>query len=103
MRRASAYSVIYGSLVMLALSGVEAAPLWQNAHTGMTMAQVRAAFPSAVTPTKKNKIAGGATCELEIPRYEVASDNYRVCFFFKSNSLIQVMLSAENPNQSQFE
>lgn len=69
----------------------------------MSQAQVLQAFPSATTPIEKETIKSGASCELAIPNYVISSDNYRVCFYFAADKLVQVMLSAQTPSRTQFE
>lgn len=89
--------------LVLSSAASYAAPLWQKAESGMTIAQIKAAYPSARVPDKIGTLGNGARCELAIEGYEVSADTYQVCFYFAGNSLKQVMLSADDPTESQFD
>ncbi|MEO7411610.1 MAG: hypothetical protein ABIU10_09915 [Sphingomicrobium sp.] len=82
---------------------VTAAQLWQQADSGMTVQQVQSAFPAASVPQKKATLGNGASCELSIDVFVVASDAYNVCFYFRSAKLTQVTLGASDPNRPQFD
>jgi len=90
-------------IMVLAAAAMPAAVLWQNVTVGMNSADVQKAQPSAVVSSKPETLKSGAACDLVIPAFEVASDDYRVCFFFKDKRLEQVMLSSvKEPTEPQF-
>ncbi len=74
--------------------------LWQSAETGMSTAQVKSKFPSAVRPDKidtygtqfeqDNNLSREAL--LEIPDYKVGQTTFKVQFLFKSDALEAVRL-----------
>lgn len=71
-------------------------PLWEGARTGMTPAEVRAAFPDAEThdPSAREKARSGdlGVERVRIPRTEIAGDPYRARFFFGPDGLGRVVL-----------
>lgn len=74
--------------------------LWQSAETGMSTAQVKSKFPSAVRPDtidtygtqfeKDNNLSKESL--LEIPDYKVGQTTFKVQFLFKSDALEAVRL-----------
>ena len=94
--------------VLVAAAALIAAPasaqeLWQDTEVGMTPDQIRRVHPNARPPAERSTLRNGATCELEIPDYEVGGMAFRVCFYTRSSHLIQVMLSSEAPTEPQFQ
>lgn len=77
--------------------------LWQNVAVGMTPDEVLKAQPTSRRAPSPEHLGNGATCDVSIPDYAIASDTYRACFFFDGGKLIQVMLTAEGePSEAQF-
>lgn len=86
-----------------AVSPASSPILWQNVSVGMSVVQVRGAQPEAVEPSDHPTLKGGAACLLNLPKFEIAADDYRVCFFFRDGKLIQVSLNAlGEPTEAQF-
>ena len=77
---------------------VSAEPLWQNLNSGMTLAQVKAAQPTAEPPATVSTLKGGASCDLAISDYVVQSDHFEVCFYMQSGRLDQVTMTSSNPS-----
>lgn len=95
---------VVGLAGMVALPAAAwAAPLWQGSESGMSRAEVAAAFPEARSPAKVDTIYSGARCELEIPTYKISERDFRVCFYFKADRLEQVTLGGINPSEPQFD
>lgn len=91
------------ALIVFALSAPSVASnLWQKADSGMSVANVQSVFPEAV-PSSTGSLGNGAKCQLALSDYEIASSKYKVCFFFLSGKLMQVMLSADQPSRPQFD
>lgn len=76
--------------------------LWQNVSSGMTIAQIKAAQPSAVASDKPERLASGAQCELRISDYDISAKTYRVCFYMLGGKLSQITMSANEPSQVAF-
>ena len=62
-----------------------------------------AGFPNASKPTEPETLKGGASSDLALNNYEIAGDQYQVCFYFKAAKLVQVMLSSKSPSRPQFD
>lgn len=83
--------------------GASAQVLWQNVSVGMGKDEVARAQPSAVVDPKPDHLGDGASCDLKIPSLEIASNPYKVCFFFKGSKLVQVTLNAlGEPSEAQY-
>lgn len=87
----------------IAASASAGTPLWQKADSGMSQAQVAAAFPDAAAPAKVTTLGDGARCELAIEHYDVNHSDFHVCFFFGKAGLQQVTLGSGDPSEAQFE
>lgn len=80
---------------------VYAQTLWTKAEYGMTVEQVKAAFPDAVTASKPSQLYGGAVGLLTLPGIHVAASDFHATFYFAAGKLIQVTLSSDK--RSSFE
>lgn len=97
------FGTVIAALAVAGLSGSAAAtPLWQNVESGMTAAQIKRSQPSAQTSDNPDPLGNGATCDLTIPALAIGTDEYRVCFFMLHGRLVEVMLTAKNPNEAMF-
>ena len=70
--------------------------LWRGTSVGMTVEQVKAIIPDAVTPGDPSKLAGGATEALRLPGVEVAKIPFDAAFYFKDGGLRQVSLAVSD-------
>lgn len=68
--------------------------LWQNVNSGMSIDEVRTAQPSVVNVATPDKLATGATDNLQIPAYTLDGISFDVRFFFLDGKLAQVGLTA---------
>lgn len=83
------------AILMLSLGFMSQAfsqDLWQSSETGMNIEQVKVNFPDAIVPVKIDKFGGGSEALLIIPSYKIGSNNFKVQFLFKSNSLTSVRM-----------
>ncbi len=69
--------------------------LWQNVNGGMSVAEVRAAQPAAVSVAKPEALVTGATDELQIPETQFHGLPFDARFFFLGGKLVQVNLTAK--------
>ena len=83
---------IFVTLFFLVSLQVSATELWGGAHAGMTLDEVRAAFPKAGAPLSPGVFAGGRLNLLEAPGPELAGKPFLVEFVFDSGSLDEVLL-----------
>lgn len=88
---------------ILFASSASAAPLWQASESGMSVAQVAAAFPAAEPQSNPSTLYGGARCELKIAVYSVGASRFSVCFYFVETRLKQVTLTAAEPTEALFD
>jgi hypothetical protein len=80
---------------LIACSSVNAESLWGLSEHGMSVEDVAAKYPSAVTviPTDKNKVKSGAAQQLKIESVMIADESFEVAFYFLAGKLDQVGLS----------
>lgn len=69
--------------------------LWGKSAYGMTLSQVKEAYPEAVTADSPGTLHGGAKGTLTIQAYEVVNKKFNVIFYFKNDKLEQVVLACE--------
>jgi hypothetical protein len=82
--------------VALALgSAAHAQTLWTAAQYGMTVEQVKAAFPSAVPISTPDKLYGGSQGLLTVPGVHVAASDFHAIFYFNKDRLVQVTLASD--------
>lgn len=76
--------------ILFAMSwGACAQQLWQESVYGMSLAEVRRAFPDAVAGDGV-ALSGGAQRLLVIDDVRIANHNFRAAFFFQDTGLVQV-------------
>lgn len=94
-----ALSLVLGA----AASPASSQELWQNVRVGMSAEEVSRAQPDARPPAKPDTLKGGAVCALQLAAIAIDGHDYRACFFFLDQRLVQVMLSAlGEPSEPQF-
>ena len=86
-------------LVITALlcTSASAQLLWQGAHAGMTVEQVRSAVPDAkLTADSHQTILDGSVELLRIEEVPINDQNFAASFYFRQSGLRQVSLSLTN-------
>jgi hypothetical protein len=81
-------------LIVMSLAA-EAQVLWQKASYGMTVAQVKQAFPNAIEPSDGGTLYSGAKELLRERDVEVAGEKFDAGFLFNAGKLEQVTLKAK--------
>lgn len=85
------------ALALLFSSFSSAQALWTKAEYGMTVGQVKTAFPGAVDSPKSSQLKSGARALLTLPNVQVGGASFSGNFYFLSDKLVQVTLSLDNP------
>lgn len=80
-------------VLLLASFPAAAGELWRGVHTGMSIDQVRAVFPSATVPVEPGTFSSGARTELEVPGPELAGQPFVAEFGFINGRLHHVRLA----------
>jgi hypothetical protein len=99
MKKLSTCRALFVVVALFMSSVLHAQTLWTKSEYGMTVEQVKAAFPEAVAPVTIDHLYGGAANLLVMPGIEIAGSTFKANFFFLSEKLIQVTLSLESPGQ----
>lgn len=91
--------IVLMSLVTLVATSAQAQQLWDRARDGMTVAEVRKAFPKAKDNPKASmpnqQRVDGAKWMLELPDVKIAGLTFIASFAFLNDELDQVNLNAE--------
>ena len=84
--------------VAFAFSSVcaDAQELWRESEYGMTVDEVRRAFPEAVEPSDPDSYDSGALERFRIDDIEISRGNFRSSFYFLNDRLIQVVLHGQD-------
>lgn len=78
--------------------------LWKDSMYGMSEAQVLKVNPAAVKPIKSSRLGDGAQQLLEVSGIEVVKTKFTAKFYFKEDTLRQVMLGMDDgPSAGQAE
>lgn len=70
--------------------------LWTKGEYGMTVDQVRSAFPGTIDTPKPEHLRTGAVGLLTLPGIQISSQPFHANFYFVAGKLVQVTLSLEN-------
>lgn len=87
--------VALAAIAFVATSIAQGQTLWTTAQYGITVEQVRAAFPKAVAASEPSKIHHGGLGLLTMPGIQLGSNNFRVTFYFRADHLEEVWLSLD--------
>lgn len=87
MRR---WGIIRVSMCLLLCWHASAQTLWQDTAYGMSVEEVRAVVPGAVSPTNPNSLQDGAEELLRLESFELVGEAFKGEFFFKDDKLVQV-------------
>jgi hypothetical protein len=85
-------AIIFAATLLVAVPAMAQA-LWGPTRYGMTVDQVRAVVPAAMTPTAPDKLKDGIPELLRLPSLEVAHHEFKVGFFFDGARLTHVHMS----------
>jgi hypothetical protein len=94
MRHMFRFALFITALLFSSISSAQT--LWTKADYGMTVPQVKAAFPDAVRPVKPSHLGNGAEAALSLGDVQIAGSRFRVQFYFLSEKLVQVTLALED-------
>jgi hypothetical protein len=97
MKNINYFKVFLVSLILCCIgNSAFSQTLWQNTQCGMTVAQIKRLYPSAVPIINANRVMSHADEGLKCNNFiEIANEIFDVSFFFKANSLIQVKLTCK--------
>lgn len=93
---------LVGFAFLIGTTGGMAQQLWQAASYGMSVPQVKAAFPSAIEldPSPGKTLRSGAVGLLEIKDVQIVGRPFAAVFFFLGGLLTQVSLSHDGDPSS---
>ncbi len=93
-------NTLLGIALLLLISTASAQALWGNVPIGASPDEVKSRMP-AVQETSTERRAQESGALLEIPRHELAGENFSVSFQFESDRLQSVVLETEPKPEAQ--
>lgn len=73
---------------------------WQKTKYGMSIGEVKKAYPEAISLVDGGTLIDGAKALLVIENYQLLKNKFHINFYFKNDKLVQVMISIDKNEKS---
>jgi hypothetical protein len=85
--------------LIMTLGALQASPLWNGTHTGMSIEEVKMKFPTAISPKDPVELYGKIFEGLRISTVTYLDHDFLVRFYFDKGSLHQVTLELQKKQE----
>jgi hypothetical protein len=85
--------------LIITLGALQASPLWNDTHTGMSIEEVKKVFPAAISPEAPSELHGKILEGLRISKVTYLDEEFTVRFYFDKGALHQVTLELQKKRE----